>query len=165
VIIYIIAYLYTRMRQYSSDLVVQMLRKEYPEIENKIRLRLDTEIPDKLVNLNYLPAIINSFKAIKGVNYKSWTNSVGGPRNEMIENRELLLAVIMLFYQPEKIMNLTTAKVKYNLTIRIAEELGCKESLINAALNSVLVIFKAYKSFKEEAYRVYELIKLENKFF
>lgn len=152
------------MREYSPDLVVQMLRKDYPEIESKILSRIDNEIPAKLDDMSYLPKIVDSFKCIKYANYNSWMNSVGEPRNEMIENRELLISVILMFYHPEKLMNLNK-KAKYILTIDVAAELGCTNYVIRKTISDVIVAFKAYRQFRDEVYRVYELIKSEHNFF
>lgn len=151
------------MRHYNPALVVDILRKEYPEVNKRILQRIDNDIPMKLDDLELIPCIIKSFKVHRGVDHSEWINKLGS--RDISEDRELLLSVVMLFFHPEKLIQLTTEKARYGVMSKMSGELNCGRDVLKKSLTAVIVAFRVYKSFHEEAYRLYELIKIENKFF
>lgn len=84
---------------------------------------------------------------------------------ESSEYRKLILAVIMLFYHPDKIILSTSEKTRYGILMAVASEIECSRGMLKMRLADVIVAFKSYKEFRDESYRLYELIKTENKFF
>jgi len=153
------------MREYSTALVIDILRREYPEVESMIMQRIGNSVPDKLEDLNMIPKVINSFKRIKGITHSDWMRVNDADYKEIIQNRNLLIAVLLLFFHPEKILNVTDRFVKRNLLSTTAVELNCTIGALKMSTSVVIVAFRAYKEFKSETYRIYELIKTENKFF
>jgi|GEM_PF-2364981 len=153
------------MREYSSALIIDILHRDYPEVENMIMQRIGDTIPQKLENLELLPLVINSFKSIKGIQHSGWMRVNDISSNEIIKNRNLLIAVLLLFFHPEKILKVTDRKVKSSLLRNTAIELNCTLGALKMSISTVIVAFRAYKEFKAETYRLYELIKTENKFF
>jgi len=151
------------MREYSAALVIDIFRKEYPEIESSIRQRLDDDLPQRLQDLNFIPEIISSFKSIKGISGNNWTNKSG--TRVISENRELIMAVILLLYQPEKIMRISDLRLKRFILSKVSAELGCSRDVLKMSLAGIIVAFRAYKEFREETYRIYELIKEKHQFF
>jgi len=149
------------MRNSNQSLVIDILRKEYPEIEYRIQQRIKETVPVKLEDFDLIPLIISSFKRIKGIEYQSWTGSPGG-RKKLNIDRDLLLGTIILFYHPEKLMQMTHDKSKHGLMVKVADELSCNRLTLSKSLQPIIVAFKAYREFKEEVYRIYELIKIEN---
>lgn len=153
------------MREYNSSLVIDILRKDYPEIESRILQRIDDEVPQKLSDMDLIPVIVSSFKFLKGIGECNWVSTTRS-REKVNDHRDLLLAVIMLFYHPEKMMMITKDKAKYGLLCKVSYCLGFDENtILSKSLPAVIVAFRAYKDFKEEVHRVYELIKIEHKFF
>jgi len=151
------------MREYSSALITNILRREYPEVDLCIRKRLDEELPASLEDVSLIPLVVRSFKAIKGINSEVWINK-GGNRS-ISENRDLLVSVIMLLYQPEKVLSISNIRLKRFILSRMAAELNCSRDILKKRISCVIVAFRAYKEFKSETYRLYELIKTEHKFF
>ncbi len=151
------------MLDYKQSLVIDILSKEYPEIHFTIRKRIENSIPEKLQDLELVPQIISSFKKLKGINYSSWTNR--DREKEISENRGLLLCIVLMFFHPEKVLRMTTQKTRFGVIRDIAKELNCSSTILKTSLPSVIVAFKAYRNFREETYRLYELIKIENRFF
>lgn len=152
------------MREYNSSLVIDILRKDYPEIESRILQRINDEVPHKLSDMGLIPGIIHSFKALKGIGECNWVSTTRS-REKVNDHRDMLLAVIMMFYHPEKMMMLTREHSRPGILSTTAVSLQCKSSAIRKSLPAVIVAFKAYKDFKEEVHRIYELIKIEHKFF
>ncbi len=149
------------MREYSQNLVIDILRKDYPEIDNRIRQRLNESLPVRLIDINLIPKIVSSFKRLKQLK-----GSINQPMNrESSEYRKLILAVIMLFYHPDKIILSTSEKTRYGILMAVASEIECSRGMLKMRLADVIVAFKSYKEFRDESYRLYELIKTENKFF
>lgn len=145
------------MKEYNIHLVVDILRKEYPEIELKIRQRIDDDIPGKVDDLSHIPEIIRLFTQIRGIDDLVMAIVRYGNK-EIWENIDLLLAVVMLFYHPEKVLQLTDEKAKYGVMSAISNVLQCSNKLLQRRISQVIVSFKAYKAFREETYRIYELI-------
>jgi len=152
------------MKEYNSDLVIDILRKEYPEIDTKIRQRINELLPENLQDLELIPKIINSFKIIKGLNYNSWI-SLNQNRSEVNDNRDLLFSIVLLYYHPEKILRMTDNRTRYGLISKMSNELKCSSGVLKNTLHAVIVAFRAYKDFREETYRLYNLINIENNFF
>lgn len=153
------------MKQYSPALVIDILRKDYPEVDSQIRQRIDESIPSCLTDLNLVPAIIQSFKKIKAVDYSKWESERGCNRGKVHEDRELLLAVLLLLYQPEKILKMTNVYTKHRLLSTISKEINCSVASLKMRVPITILSYKAYKEFKKEAFSIYEQIKLENDFF
>ena len=150
------------MRAYNSNLVINILKKDYPEIENRILERIKNEVPDRLDDLNMVPKIIQSFIDIKELHYSEWTARPGQTVKPMLKDRNLLLAVLILFYHPSKILNLSSDKLKASLIIKTSIELECPKQVLKNTIADILVGFRAYKEFRDETYRVYELIKIKD---
>lgn len=151
------------MKAYSVHLVVDILRREYPEIEMKIRQRIDDDIPEKLEDLSHIPQIIRSFTDLRGIDDLFMAIARYGSK-EIWENLDLLLAVVMLFYHPEKVLQLTEEKARYGVMSAISTVLQCSNKLLQRRIAQVIVSFKAYRSFREETYRLYDLINKRNSF-
>lgn len=149
------------LKIYNSNLVLQILRKDYPEVDLQIRQRIDADIPAKIYELEYIPDIIKSFIALREIEDLVVAISRYGSK-EIWENVDLLLSVIMLFYHPEKVMQLTDEKLRYGVMGIIARELQCSNKLLQRRVSQVIVSFKAYRGFREETYRLYGVISITN---
>ena len=152
------------MHDYSPNLMVSVLRKEYPEIAEIIAARIKDTLPEeKLYDLSNINLIVTSFKNERGVKVEKWTNCKG--KANITYERELLIAVLLLYYDPEKIMQLTKRQTVNGLLKCTANLIGTSTEILSMSIPAVIVAFKAYESFREEVYRLYELISIENKFF
>jgi hypothetical protein len=158
------------MRDYSSKLIVNVLRNDYPDIDLIIRRKLDQDIPEQLSDLKLITNIVSSFKSLKSITYLQWSRKKeghreGGHRIGIHEDRELLLSVILLFYHPEKLLRITKERTRYGVIRKTSEILNCPLGSLKMTIPYVIIAFRAYKEFREETYRIYELIKSEHKFF
>lgn len=151
----------SNLKVYNSNLVLQILRKDYPEVDLQIRKRIDADIPAKVDDLECIPDIIRSFIALRDIENLVAAISRYGSK-EIWENVDLLLSVIMIFYHPEKLLQLTDEKLRYGVIGIIAKELQCNNKLLQRRVSQVIVSFKAYRNFKEETYRLYDMINSTN---
>lgn len=150
--------------EYSSNLMVAVLRKEYPEIADIITEKIKETLPDeRLTDLSDIEKIVSTFKKIKGIQLESWTNGKG--RTNITYERELLIAVLLLFYDPEKIMQLVRRNTVPGVLKQASCLIGTSQEVLSMSTPGVIVAFKAYEGFREEVYRIYDLIRIENNFF
>lgn len=152
------------MHEYSSNLMVSVLRKDFPEIADKIAYRIKTTLPEeRLYDLSNIGLIVDSFKKERGVTAENWTNTKG--KASITYERELLIAVLLMFYDPEKIMQMVDRHIIKGLLIKASKLIGTTSSVLSMSVPGVIVAFKAYQDFREEVYRLYDVISIENKFF
>lgn len=150
--------------EYSSNLMVAVLRKEYPEIADIITEKIKEALPDeRLTDLSNVEKIVSAFKKIKGIQVDNWTNGKG--KTNITYERELLIAVLLLFYDPEKIMQLVRRNTVPGVLKQASALIGTSQEVLSMSTPGVIVAFKAYEGFREEVYRMYDLIRIENSFF
>ena len=144
--------------------MVSVLRKDYPEIAELIAERITKSLPEKrLHDISNVDLIIESFKKELGISAKCWTNKKGSIR--ITDKRDMLIAVLLLFYNPEKILQLVDTSAVRGMFKRASEIIGTSPVILSMTAPNVIVAFRAYEEFRNEVYRLYDLIKIENKFF
>lgn len=152
------------MREYGAEIMVTVLRKDYPEIAEMITGKIKDTLPSgRLDDLSNVERIITSFKKIKSIEVENWTNGKG--KVNITYERELLLGVLMLFYDPEQIMQFVKRNTVPGLLKQVSTLIGTTQKVLSMSTPNVIVAFKAYPDFREEVYRLYDLIITENKFF
>lgn len=149
--------------QLSNKTIVQVLRKEYPDVIDKITSEYVADLPDnKLTDFSLILQIIESFKKIRGIHVKSFKNEIG--QKKITDERILLLAVILLFFNPERLYGIKRHD-HLKISNAVSKLTDTSQVVLTKSLNDAVLSIKAYKDFKKEVYRLYELIKQENKFF
>jgi len=152
------------MNDQHASLMITVLRKDYPEIATLITAKISKSLPERsLYDLQHIDQIVASFKLAKGITEQNWTE--GKSEIKIVESRDLLLGVILMFYHPEKLMDLTSLRTKSGVLKNLALALGTKQPVLSLRVAIVIVAFRAYEEFRLEVYRLYELIRIENKFF
>lgn len=147
-----------------STLMITVLRKDYPEIASSISDKISRTLPEQsLTDLALIDQIVASFKIEKGITEQNWTK--GKSKVKITRSRQLLTAVILLFYHPEKLLQLTSSNTKSGVLKRLSSLIGTSPEILSMSVANVIVAFKAYEDFKTEVYRLYALIKEENQFF
>jgi hypothetical protein len=152
------------MNDQHSTLMITVLRREYPEIAISISDKINKNMPERSVtDLTLINQIVASFKKDKGITESQWIK--GKSKIKITESRELLIAVTLLFYHPEKLLQLTSTNTRYGVLKILSELIGTSLEVLSKSVPNVIVAFKAYEDFKIEVYRLYDLIKNENQFF
>lgn len=147
-----------------ASLMITVLRKDYPDIASLITAKISKSLPERsLDDLQHIDQIVSSFKNAKGITEQNWTE--GKSEIKIVESRDLLLGVILMFYHPEKLMDLSDLRTKSGVLKTLAYALGTKQPVLSLRVAIVIVAFKAYEEFRLEVCRLYELIRIENKFF
>lgn len=144
--------------------MISVLRKEYPEIAQRITRKIKETLPgEQLTDLSNIGKIIATFKREKQVKTDNWTNGKG--KTNITYKRDLLVAVLLLFYDPEKIMQLVRRNTIPGILKQASVLIGTSQEVLSMSTPGVIVAFKAYEDFREEVYRLYDLIRIEHRFF
>jgi hypothetical protein len=147
-----------------SALMITVLRRDYPEIAESISEKISRSMPEQtLEDLSMIEQIVISFKKEKGIEHHSWTWRKS--QVSITRDRELLLAVVLLFYHPEKIIYHAPVRVKNGIIQTLSDNLGTSRVILSQTIPSTTIAFRVYEDFRTEVYRLYELIKTENQFF
>lgn len=144
--------------------MISVLRKEYPEVAQRITRKIKETLPgEQLTDLSNIGKIIATFKREKQVKTDNWTNGKG--KDNITYKRDLLVAVLLLFYDPEKIMQLVRRNTIPGILKQASVLIGTSQEVLSMSTPGVIVAFKAYEDFREEVYRLYDLIRIEHRFF
>lgn len=151
------------MQQLTDKTLLNVLHKEYPHIVEKITNDVNASLPaDKLTDLSKIVLIIESFKREKNLNEINFNNE--DRKRGVVENRELLIAVILLFYAPHRLINIERRE-RNGIVDAFSKITGTSRRILSNTIVMVVVNFKVYDSFKSEVQRLYEIINEEHKFF
>ncbi|WP_231489891.1 hypothetical protein [Pedobacter sp. Leaf170] len=149
--------------QLSDKAIVQVLRKSYPEVIDKITSDISIALPEhRLTDLTKLASIIQVFNREKQINAEDFSNP--SYKRKTSQNRKLLMALVLLFYNPERLCNITR-KETIGLSKMVSDLTGSHIRSITVSANDAVTLIKIYKDFKIEVYRLYDLINKEFNFF
>ena len=163
------------MQDFSPHLMILLLEREHPEIATSIKEKIKRTLPEKtLTDLTKISEIIDAFVKIKGKPDRwinGWTRTeekTGKKKGNInpVDYRELLLAVILLFYDPEVVMGLKRSnRAMTGLLIGSSKGIGCSRNTVYQSVQRAITSFKIYRSFKEEVYSLYDQIQREKQLF
>lgn len=146
------------MKAYDSTLVINVLCADYPDIASRINQKIQTAMPELILNdLSELETIIDRFCKLKGLEYDTWSNQPGQTR--ITNDRELLLALIIMFFQPEKINGLHYGRIKQGIVKNLSIHMNCSKEIISQSISCALDNYRIYADFKEEVDQLYETLK------
>lgn len=142
---------------YPTEFIANVLRREYPEINRLISEKINNSLPERnLSDLTQVDTVVRLFLKTKGLKSFTWHNQPGENKTDI---RELLMAVVLMFYHPERLYGYGSGKKRTGLGKRLSELTGCKHVIISKNTTSAISAFKTYKSFREEVNKVYMIIK------
>lgn len=165
------------MQDNSHSIIVSVLRKEFPEIAKSIDEMINLKMPDfvledfsqmQLIKETFIELFIHNDKII-------WRNSTDRVLCRLssdeyrlckvTEIRDMLMAVLLMFYQPERILTFGDEKVKRkNGIVKEATSiLDCYSTDVGRSLVNSITFYKSYPGFRDEVDRLYKEIK--NKIF
>ncbi len=151
------------MMSYPSEFIINVLRKDYPDINLEISEKIRQSLPEKSLNdLSQISVIIRSFLKAKGLTCFRWQNQPG--QKKVTDTRELLLAVVLMFYHPEKIHGFTAREKKTGMVKALSELIECRQDIISKSMMSAVSAYRTYRNFREEVQRLYDVIKGDVKF-
>ncbi|WP_256013153.1 hypothetical protein [Desertivirga xinjiangensis] len=144
------------VNQYPAEIMITILNKDYPDVAQCINLKLKDVLPsDRLTDPEEINRIIKSYSLHTG----------NGGVFADTEDRDVLCAVLLMFYHPEKIMGLDKKRTLNGIVQKVASELSWKPASISQSISRGIVAFKVYSEFREKVNEIYEHIKNENQFF
>ena len=142
---------------------LNILHRDFPNVVHQVNKKIEESIPKhRLTDYSQIEAIIASFKRIKNID-DSFKNEREYMLKHVTKQRELAIAIVILFYHPEKLLGLSNKRNSFchilSKTIKLP-----KSSISRTTCNAIFA-FKTYAEFRAEVYETYERIKEENQFF
>lgn len=137
-----------------------ILEKEHPEIAISIKEKIKKDFPEQVLSdLSEIKGIVDSFIRIKGISSINWVNNsrhnIDKGKKRISDIRELLVGVVLMFYQPEKIIGLSMGNTRGGVMQNLSQVLDCSNNILSKSTANAIVAFKTYKDFKEEVYSYY----------
>lgn len=157
------------MQYANSALILNILHRDYPDVAVNINRQISQALPAyRLTDYAAISGIVKSFESAAVIAEKHWPQSefvalslTGDEQRlcKITEVREILIAVVMLFYQPERLLGLDTGCARRGLLKELAEVIDTNRFLLSHSLSNAITRYRAYKSFKAEVDWLYEQIK------
>lgn len=143
---------------HSDKVIINTIERFYPGIIDEVKTKLDEILPAADHDISKLDAIIRLFCQIKLIDM----HSIQGRelKRGYPEARKELLAVLLMFYHPQKLYGLCKEKTHYGILLKISEILGCQRNCLSNIIPEIIVHFKTYSQFKSSVTDTYEEIKL-----
>ena len=141
----------------SNEVLVNALNRFYPEVSRDLKTKIVELIPSPAAGLERLPEIIKLYCEITGIEVENITGRT--IKDVYVKNRKELLAVLMMFYHPEKIHGMTKKRALRGLIFTMSFVLRCRQNNISNSVPEVIVHFRNYKSFSSSVLGIYDEIK------
>lgn len=142
---------------YSPEVIINSLTRYYPDVLSDLEKRLNDLLPAPERDLNKLPEIIKQYCSIREIQQESITGR--SIEQAFVAYRKELLAVIIMFYQPEKIHGISKRTTHKGLISRTSDILECSGNNLSNFVNEIVVHFKTYESFYFSVTDTYKKIK------
>jgi len=134
-----------------SNIMLNILEKEHPKVHQNIVNRMDAlGIHKHPITALNLIKVINLFLQYKQSPPPLW-------QKEVTMRRELV-AVMLLYFCPEKVYGLLEENSRNGLVKELKQLTGCAHQLISNDISTVLVWYKTYADFKKQITSILEFI-------
>lgn len=110
------------MEHVNAKLALRVLTRDYPHVAKEIEQKITSSASFRLTDLTQVPFIIKEFCKVKEIKSANWIK--GNGKNETSKNRQLLVAVLLKFYHPEKLYCLDDGYTFNGLIKKVSKELG-----------------------------------------
>lgn len=169
------------MQDQESSIVVAILRKDFPDVAALIDQRIKEQIPvNILTDLKLVGSIIEDFqnvfiheqnKVVKWYQSKDriWCRLSSDEYRlcKVTEIREMMIAVILMFYHPERLLGLTgeNTRTKSGIVKELSKVCKCHKRDISTSLSNAIAYYKVYAGFKNEVNIIYDNVTTQGKYF
>ncbi|PPK99005.1 hypothetical protein [Parapedobacter indicus] len=141
----------------NPKLVLNVLRRDFPNVLEQIETKIKTIIPDvTLSDFGDIRWIVDDYCLAKGVSLKAWMNVPGFKR--ITHHREVLVALIIKFYQPERLAGIEGSFNK-GFLLSLSRHLNCTYAVVRYSLAAALSNYNIYPAFRKEVDDLYENFK------
>lgn len=165
--------------------MLSILHRDYPDVAASIHEQISKSMPaERLTDFELLPAMVNQFlisaktfdqPGILPNDQVDWRTSRSyimcvmssniAKRCSITELREILLAVVLMLFHPEKILSLTSRPAKSGLIKQLSILLKCDKVTLSQSMSNAISHYKTYKSFRDDVEHLYNDIKIQAKYF
>lgn len=146
------------MQHVNAKLALRVLSRDYPQVAKEIQQKITSDTGFRLSNLEQVKPIIAEFCKINNIKSAKWIK--GNGKNETSKNRQLLVAVLLKLYHPEK-LNCTDDGYTFNGLIKtVSGELGCNYQTTLKTFSKSVDQYNHFDGrFKEKVDNIYNSIK------
>lgn len=143
------------MSSYSSAIVLNVLWKEFPDVANRITDKIKSAMPEiVLSDPNEIKTIVEDYCELKELSLETWCNQPGQTR--ITDDRELLLAVVIMFFQPERLNGMCEKQIKRGIVKELSIVMKCSKRVISESILASINNYKIYSDFKFEVHNTYD---------
>lgn len=149
--------------------MLNILHRDYPDVAGEITRQIDGVLPAfRIGDSRKVPVIVNAFNEAAGITDKDWSRhdriTIALSNNDIrlckiTEAREILIAVVLLFFHPARILGLDSGPTKPGMLKELAHITGCTKVVLSQNLGNAVTRYRAYKGFKTEVDYLYEQVK------
>lgn len=142
----------------SQVLVLNVLQRDFPDVAEKIMSKIRSSMPEMVLSdTDQVQTVINAYCKIRDIQFDTWSNKPGIKR--ITYERELLLTVMIMFFQPEKLNGLSDDVVRYGLIKELSKCMICSKNVISISISNCISNYRIYNDFRNESNEVYNQIK------
>ncbi len=140
-------------------LVLNVLRRDFPNVLEEIETKIRDIIPTAtLSDFDDMRWIIYDYRRTKGLSETcGWMNVRGSKR--VTNHRVALVALIIKFYQPERLAGMDGTFNK-GFLISLCKHLDCTYAVVRSSLVKALSSYNIYSAFRKEVDMLYEQFKM-----
>lgn len=154
-----------------QNIILTILKNEYPEIAKAITQLIDQTLPKSILSdYRLIPAIVTIFKKRTGITQVDWTKSSqlvdttlfdDQKQHKVTEIRSVLIAVMLMLYHPEKLLNVVNENARSGLLLHLSSTLKCNKPTLSYTLSNAIVYYSAYKNFRRIVDKMHRIILVE----
>lgn len=156
--------------------MLNILHRDFPDVATIISERINEMMPDKIItDASLMPAIIHDFIQVTEIGQIVWRNSKDRVSCRLSQDeyrlckvtevRELLIAVVLMFFHPERILNLTNSRARCGIIKNLSALLKCDKDLLSKIISNVISYYKTYRTFREEVQYLYSQVNEKGNYF
>lgn len=149
------------MGNFNSSLMLNVLVRDFPEVVDRINAKIVESMPKVVLSdTSEIEKIVNQFCKLKKISLESWSNQPG--KSRITDERELLLAVIIMFFQPERLNGLCEKRIKTGIVKELSTALNSGKQVISRSISSAISNYKIYPDFKKKVHQTYDHLILSH---
>lgn len=158
----------------SPAIIAYALQRNHPDIYQKLQNEITSTLPvQKITEIKMLNLIVADFCQLLELKSPDWRdsrsmiacNAQQQREYRMTEIREMLLGVVLLLFQPERIYQVLPGQIKSGIIKSLSNILNVQKPTLSVGANTAITHFKAYKEFNSDVLYVYhQLINKRNYF-
>jgi hypothetical protein len=160
-----------------NSLMINVLYQDYPDIASIITDKINAWLPEQTAHdISLIENVVLDFNTELSISGIVWSNSTGRVNCKfgddeirmlkITEVREMLVAVVLMFFNPEKILGLSNAAASKGIVKELSRLTDCSKSQLSFDINNAISYYKrSYRGFRADVDMIYAAIKVKRNYF